>query len=52
MLLRRAVDLRGALKLGVRIGLEEIRADELSAMMLLDEECGKHNLEKMQARTP
>jgi len=38
MLLRRAIDLRAALKLGVRIGLDEIRADEYRALILLEDE--------------
>jgi hypothetical protein len=38
MLLRRAIDLRAALKLGVRIGLDEIRADEFRALLILAEE--------------
>jgi hypothetical protein len=38
MLLRRAIDLRAALKVGVRIGLDEIRADEFRAMVTLEEE--------------
>jgi len=37
-LLRRALDLRAALKLGIRITLDEIRADELHAMLTIDEE--------------
>jgi len=37
MLLRRALDLKAALKLGVRIGLDEIRADDFSAMLILEE---------------
>jgi hypothetical protein len=37
-LLRRALDLRAALKLGVRIGLDEIRADEFAAILLIVEE--------------
>jgi hypothetical protein len=37
-LLRRALDLRAALKLGVRIGLDEIRADEYRALVALDDE--------------
>jgi hypothetical protein len=36
--LRRALDLRVALKLGVRIGLDEIRADEFRALVVLEEE--------------
>ena len=38
MLLRRAIDLRAAVKLGVRIGLDEIRADEYRALILLEDE--------------
>jgi hypothetical protein len=38
LLLRRAIDLRAALKLGVRIGLDEIRADEFRALILLEDE--------------
>jgi hypothetical protein len=38
LLLRRALDLRVALKLGVRIGLDEIRADEFRALVVLEEE--------------
>ena len=33
-----ALDLMGALKLGVHIGLDEIRADEFSAMLIIAEE--------------
>jgi hypothetical protein len=36
--LRRALDLRAALKLGVRIGLDEIRADEFRAIVALEDE--------------
>jgi hypothetical protein len=52
LLIRRALDLRVSLKIGVRIGLQEIGADEFSAIVILDEECGKHDLEKMQSRSP
>jgi len=38
LLLRRALDLGAALKLGVRIGLDEIRADEYRALILLEDE--------------
>jgi hypothetical protein len=38
LLLRRALDLRAALKLGVRIGLDEIGADEFQALVVLEEE--------------
>ncbi|MCX6624674.1 MAG: hypothetical protein NTY38_27155 [Acidobacteria bacterium] len=37
LLLRRALDLRAALKLGVRIGLDEVPADEFHAMLILEE---------------
>jgi len=36
--LRRAIDLQMALKLGFRIGLDEIRADEFAALFILGEE--------------
>jgi len=38
ILLRRALDLRAALKLGIRVGLDEIRADEFRALVVLEEE--------------
>jgi len=38
LLIRRALDLMGALKLGVHIGLGEIRADEFCAMLIIAEE--------------
>jgi len=38
LLIRRALDLMGALKLGVHIGLDEIRADEFSAVLIIAEE--------------
>ena len=47
MLLRRAIDLRTALKLGVRIGLDEIRADEFLAMTALGEEAALQERERM-----
>jgi len=37
-LLRRALDLRAALKLGVRLLLDEIAADEFQAMLIVEEE--------------
>jgi hypothetical protein len=46
-LLRRALDLRAALKLGVRIGLDEIRADEFAAILALGEEQTKYEQEKL-----
>jgi hypothetical protein len=38
LLIRRALDLMGALKLGVHIGLGEIRAEEFCAMLIIAEE--------------
>jgi hypothetical protein len=38
LLLRRALDLRAALKVGVPIGLDEIRADEFRVLMVLEDE--------------
>ncbi len=38
LLIRRALDLMGALRLGVHIGLDEIRADEFCAMLIISEE--------------
>jgi hypothetical protein len=49
LLLRRALDLRAALKLGVRIGLDEIRADEFAAILALEEEQTKYEQEKQAA---
>ena len=37
-LLRRALDLRAALKLGVKLSLDEIAADEFRAMLIIEEE--------------
>jgi hypothetical protein len=50
LLVRRALDLRAALKLGVRISLDEIRADELQAMITLEEEQSK--IERGKAAVP
>jgi len=46
VLLRRALDIRAALKLGVRIGLDEIRADEFQSLVVLEEE--RERLEQMR----
>lgn len=37
MLLRRAVDLHSALRLGIRIGLDEIGADEFASIQIIEE---------------
>jgi hypothetical protein len=38
MLLRRVVDLRAALKLGFRLSLADVRADEFATMLIIEEE--------------
>jgi hypothetical protein len=48
-LLRRALDLRAALKLGFRIGLDEIRADEFQALVATEEERDALDREQMNA---
>jgi hypothetical protein len=47
LLLRRAIDMRAALKLGIRISLEEIRADEFYALVVLEEERDRLDREKL-----
>jgi hypothetical protein len=49
LLLRRALDLRAALKLGIRVSLAEIRADEFLAMVVLEEERDALQREQMNA---
>ena len=49
LLLRRAIDMRAALKLGIRISLEEIRADEFYALVVLEEERDKLDREKVDS---
>jgi hypothetical protein len=48
-LIRRALDLRAAMKLGVGVGLDEIAADEFYTMMLIEEE--RDLLEREQLNT-
>jgi hypothetical protein len=50
LVLRRALDLMGALKLGVHVGLDEIRGDELCAMLIIAEERDLLDRERMQNR--
>ena len=38
LLLRRAIDLRTALKIGISVSLDEVRANEFYAMLILEEE--------------
>lgn len=45
-LLRRALDLRAALKLGIHITLDEISADELYAMLVVEDEGDKREEDK------
>ena len=47
-LLRRALDLRAALKLGVKVGMDEIAADEFYAMLIIEEE--QDRLEREQSQ--
>ncbi len=49
-MLRRALDLRAVLKLGV--GLDEIRADEFRALVVLEEEQEKCDRERLNATRP
>jgi hypothetical protein len=49
LLLRRALDLWAALKLGFRISLDEIRADEFRALMVLEEEQERFDRERLNA---
>ena len=45
-MLRRAIDLRAAIKLGLHVTLDDIRADELSAMLLIEDEQAKWEQER------
>ena len=51
-MLRRALDLRAALKLGVRLDLDEIRADEFRALVALEEEQDKCDQKGLNASWP
>jgi hypothetical protein len=48
--LRRAIDLKAALKMGVRIGLDEIPADEFQAMLTVEEERERFDRERFEDR--
>ena len=48
-LLRRALDLRAALKLGIKLSLDEIAADEFHAMLIVEEEQAKWGQERAEA---
>lgn len=45
-LLRRALDLRSALSMGIRIGLDEIDADELFVMQVVEQERNAYDGER------
>jgi hypothetical protein len=47
LLLRQAIDIRTALKLGISIGLEDIRADEFRALVVLEEVRDRLDREQM-----
>ncbi len=47
LLIRRALDLMAALKLGVRISLEDIKADEFQTMLIIAEERDLFEREKL-----
>jgi hypothetical protein len=47
LLLRRALDLMGALDLGIRVSLDDIAADEFRAMLIIAEE--REGLERERA---
>jgi len=51
LLLRRALEIRAALKLGIRISLNEIRGDEFYALVVVDEEHDLVQREKMPLAT-
>jgi len=48
-LLRRALDLRAALKLGVKLSLDEIAMDEFQAMLIIEEEQTKWEDERAKS---
>jgi len=50
LLIRRALDLMAALKLGVRISLDDIKADEFQAMLIIAEERDLLQREYMRAK--
>jgi hypothetical protein len=52
LLLRRALDLRAALRLGIRVGLDDIRADEFQALVVLEEEQERLDRERLNASRP
>ncbi len=49
LLIRRALQLRVALKLGVHVGLDEIRADEFYALLIIDDEREQLDRERLRS---
>jgi hypothetical protein len=49
-LLRRALDLRAVLKIGIPLSLDDIDADELYAMLVIEEEQNRLEDEKAKER--
>ena len=47
LLIRRALDLRAALKLGIHLTLDDIRAEEFYAMLILEDEREKLDREQL-----
>ena len=47
LLIRRALDLRAALKLSIHFGLDDIRADEFYAMLIREDEREKLDREQL-----
>ena len=49
LVIRRAVELRSALNLGVHLGLDNIPGDEFAAMLLILEAQNRMDMERSQA---
>jgi hypothetical protein len=48
-LLRRALDLRALIKIGLNLTLDDIDGDEMLAMLIVEEEQRRHEDEKLEA---
>lgn len=46
-LLRRALDLRAAIRMGIVLGLDEVAADEFYAMLAIEEAQDQHEKERV-----
>ena len=51
LLIRRALDLRAALNLGIHIGLDDVRADEFYTMLILEDERDQLERELMNSKS-